>query len=184
MAGDAVTAVQVMRMTEGLDEGAILASTSLRIDAWETAGTLHDRMAPAGAALMVSALAAVARGGALEIPQAQEGATYARKIRPADTQIDWSKSAEVIDRKIRGLAPSPGAWFIAPSDKGPVRIKALLSQPADATGEPGRVLAGTLVVGCGTRAVQILRAQRQGREAQDAEEFLRGFALGPGTQLS
>ena len=184
MAGDAVTAVQVMRMTEGLDEGAILASTSLRIDAWETAGTLHDRMAPAGAALMVSALAAVARGGALEIPQAQEGATYARKIRPAHTQIDWSKSAEVIDRKIRGLAPSPGAWFIAPSDKGPVRIKALLSQLADATGEPGRVLAGTLVVGCGTRAVQILRAQRQGREAQDAEEFLRGFALGPGTQLS
>ena len=184
MAGDATTAVQVMRMTEGLDEGAILASTPLRIDAWETAGSLHDRMAPAGAALMVATLAAVERGDAVETPQADEGVTYAKKIRPAHTQIDWTKPADMIDRKIRGLAPSPGAWFVAPSEKGPIRIKALLSQVADAAGEPGCVLAGAMVVGCGTGAVQILRAQRHGREPQDAAEFLRGFPLGAGTQLS
>jgi methionyl-tRNA formyltransferase len=183
MAGDAVTGAQVMRMTPGLDEGPVLASVTLRIDAMDTAGTLHDRMAPAGAALMARAMGAVARGEARPIPQPEEGATYARKIKTAETRIRWDRSAARVDRQIRGLSPFPGAWFMAPSERGPVRVKALLSTVEDADGEPGQTLDDRLLIACKAGAVRILRAQREGRAPQEAADFLRGFPLARGTSL-
>lgn len=184
MAGDKVTGVEVMRMTEGLDEGPILMSETVRIDALETAGSLHDRLAPVGARLMTQALAALARGEAAETPQAAEGATYARKIRPKEARIDWSRPAVEVDRRIRGLSPFPGAWCLAPGERGPVRVKALLSRVEEGEGPPGAVLDDGLLIACGEGAVRLLRAQREGRAAQDAEAFLRGFSLRPGARLA
>jgi methionyl-tRNA formyltransferase len=183
MAGDRVTGVQVVRMSEGLDEGPILLSEAVRIDALETAGSLHDRLAPIGAALWPRALAGIERGDLPEVPQAAEGATYARKIRPAETRIKWARPAAEVDRRIRGLSPFPGAWFLAPSEKGPVRVKALLSRVEDGEGEPGTALDDALLIACGEGAVRILRAQREGRGVQDAETFLRGFPAAAGTRL-
>jgi methionyl-tRNA formyltransferase len=183
MAGDRVTGVQVVRMSEGLDEGPILLSEAVRIDALETAGSLHDRLAPIGAALWPRALAGIERGDLPEVPQAAEGATYARKIRPAETRIKWARPAAEVDRRIRGLSPFPGAWFLAPSEKGPVRVKALLSRVEDGEGEPGTTLDDALLIACGEGAVRILRAQREGRGVQDAETFLRGFPAAAGTRL-
>ncbi|HLZ83100.1 MAG TPA: methionyl-tRNA formyltransferase [Caulobacteraceae bacterium] len=184
MAGDTVTGVQVMAMTAGLDEGPVLASFTSRIDALDTAGSLHDRLAPAGAALMVQAMDEVARGVAKPVPQPEEGALYARKIRPAEARIRWARPATRTDRQIRGLSPFPGAWFLAPSERGPVRVKALLSRAEDGEGEPGEVLDDALLIACGEGAVRILRAQREGRAPQDAETFLRGFPLRKGQRLS
>jgi methionyl-tRNA formyltransferase len=183
MAGDAVTGVQVMRMSEGLDEGPVLKSATLRIDALETAGTLHDRMAPVGAALMAQALEEVALGRQTETPQADEGATYARKIGPKITRIRWDKPAREVDWRIRGLSPFPGAWFTAPGPRGPVRVKALLSTFEDADGAPGEVLDDALLVACGEGAVRLLRLQREGKGPQDAAEFLRGFPIRRGAAL-
>jgi methionyl-tRNA formyltransferase len=180
MAGDRITGIQAMQMTEGLDEGPILLSESLRIDALETAGTLHDRLAAVGAGLIVRTLAGLEAGVLTPTPQAEDGLTYAKKIRPKETRIDWSKSAEEVDRRIRGLSPFPGAWFMAPSEKGPVRVKALLSGVEEGRGAPGAVLDDRLLIACGTGAVRLLRAQREGRAAQDADAFVRGFALAPG----
>jgi methionyl-tRNA formyltransferase len=184
MAGDAVTGVQVMRMTEGLDEGPILLSETARIGPLDTAGTMHDRLSQIGAHLMPRALAAVERGGLQATPQAAEGLTYARKIRPAEARIDWTRPAVEVDRQIRGLSPFPGAWFEALSDKGPVRIKALLSRLQDGAGAPGRVLDGGFVIACGEGAVRLINVQREGRGVQDAETFLRGFPLPPGMVLA
>jgi methionyl-tRNA formyltransferase len=184
MAGDRVTGVQVMRMTEGLDEGPVLLSESVRIDALETAGTLHDRLAPIGAALLVRALDLLARGEAVETPQAEAGATYAKKIKPKETRIDWSRPAAEVDRRVRGLSPFPGAWCMAAGERGPVRVKLLLSRVEDGAGEPGQALDDNLLIACGEGAVRLLRAQREGRSAQDAESFLRGFPLPIGAKLT
>ncbi|MDB5482117.1 MAG: methionyl-tRNA formyltransferase [Caulobacteraceae bacterium] len=183
MAGDAVTGVQVMRMTAGLDEGPVLASFTSRIDALDTAGSLHDRLAPAGAALMVQAMDQVANGVAQPLPQPEEGALYARKIKPAETRIRWDRPATRTDRQIRGLSPFPGAWFLAPSERGPVRVKALLSRAEEGSGEPGVMLDDAMLIACGEGAVRILRAQREGRAPQDADAFLRGFPLRQGQRL-
>jgi methionyl-tRNA formyltransferase len=183
MAGDKVTGVQVMRMSEGLDEGPVLLSTTVAIAEDDTAATLHARLAAAGAALLPVALAAIARGGAVETPQAAEGATYARKIKPAEARIDWSRPARELDCHIRGLSPFPGAWFEVETPKGTVRVKALLSRPSLGSGPPGGLLDDGLKVACGEGAIRLLRLQREGRAAQDAEGFLRGLPLAAGMRL-
>jgi methionyl-tRNA formyltransferase len=183
MAGDKVTGVQVMRMSEGLDEGPVLSSQTVRIDALDTAGSLHDRLAQAAATLLPSTLAQIEAGDAVETPQAAEGVTYAKKIKPAEARIDWSGPAVEVDRQIRGLSPFPGAWFMAPSERGPTRVKALLSCVEEGAGAPGTVLDARLLVACGDRAVRILRAQREGRGAQGLDDFVRGFPLPPGSGL-
>jgi methionyl-tRNA formyltransferase len=184
MAGDTLTGVQVMRMTEGLDEGPILASCSLPIAALETAGSLFERAQGAGADLLAQTLRKVEAGTAVATPQAKDGVTYARKITAAEARIDWTRPAIEVDRRIRGLSPSPGAWFEAPGETGPARVKALLSAVEDRGGATGEVLDGALLIGCGEGSVRILRAQREGRAAQDAADFLRGFALAAGVRVS
>ncbi len=183
MAGDAVTGVQVMRMTEGLDEGPVLLSETVRIGPLDTAGSLAERLSQVGAQLLPRALAAVERGQITPAPQAEVGATYARKIKPAEARIDWARPARELDWHIRGLSPFPGAWFEAPSASGPVRVKALLSQLDDGQGAPGQVLDDNLLISCANGAVRLLQVQREGRQAQDAPTFLRGFALPVGSRL-
>jgi methionyl-tRNA formyltransferase len=184
MAGDALTGVEVMRMTEGLDEGPVLASETVRIGPLDTAGTVFDRMAPVGAELLARTLVDIEAGEAVETPQSVEGITYAKKIGPKVARIAWEKPGAEIDRKIRGLSPFPGAWFLLPAEKGPVRVKALLSAFEDVDGPAGQVLDERLLVGTGAGAVRLLRVQREGKGPQDAAEFLRGAPVAVGTRLA
>ena len=180
MAGDEVTGVQVMRMTEGLDEGPVLLSETVEIEFDETAGTLHDKLAAAGARLAPKALDLLARGEAVERPQPAEGVTYAKKIRPAEARVDWTRPAAEVDRHIRGLSPAPGAWFEVDGR----RVKALLSRVSAKAGTPGEVLDDALLIACGEGAVRLLRVQREGRAVQEAGEFLRGFPVAEGARLA
>jgi methionyl-tRNA formyltransferase len=179
MAGDTVTGVQVMRMSEGLDEGPVLSTARVAIEADDTAGTLHDKLMAAAAGLLPETLAAIAAGTAVETAQNDEGLTYARKITTEEARIDWARPAVEVDRMIRGLSPFPGAWFEMPTAKGSVRVKALLSRlglgPQSNTAAPGEALDGALLIACGEGAVRLLRLQREGRTAQDAADFVRGL---------
>ncbi len=184
MAGDRETAAQIIRMGEGLDDGPVLLTAPLAIEDDDTSATLAVRMAQAGAALWPRALELIASGGAH--PQPQVGApTHARKITPAEARIDWTRPAAELDAAIRGLSPAPGAWFEAPSARGLVRVKVLLSARAPGRGAPGEVLeAGdALVVAAGDGAVRLARLQREGRGPQPADEFLRGLPLALGVRL-
>ncbi|MBW8304995.1 MAG: methionyl-tRNA formyltransferase [Brevundimonas sp.] len=183
MAGDRQTGVQIMRMSEGLDEGPILLSEVLDIRPDDTAASLSDRMSHTGASLGPRAHAAIERGGVEGAPQVGEP-TYARKITPAEARIDWTHPAAGIDCHIRGLSPFPGAWFEAPGPEGPVRIKALMSRVSGpGEGAPGEVLDGGLRVACGDGVVRLLTVQRPGKAAQAADEMLRGFPIPAGTVL-
>ena len=183
MAGDRQTGVQIMRMSEGLDEGAILLSEVMDIRTDDTAASLSERMSHIGAGLWPRALAAIERGGVTGTEQTGEP-TYARKITPAEARIDWSRPAALVDAHIRGLSPFPGAWFEVAGADGPIRIKALMSQVADGDATPGTVLDDALTVACGQGAVRLTRVQRAGKAAQSAPEMLRGLALPAGTVLS
>jgi methionyl-tRNA formyltransferase len=183
MAGDAATGVQLMRMTEGLDEGPVLLSETVSIHPDDTAATLHDRMAEVGAELLANGLRVMESGGLDEHPQAAEGVTYARKISADEARIDWERPAMEVDRHIRGLSPFPGAWFEVLTARGPVRVKALMSRLSQGSGPPGEVLDDRLKVACGQGAVRLLRVQREGRAAQEADEFLHGLPIAPGEPL-
>ena len=175
MAGDAVTGVQVMRMTAGLDEGDILLSEETPITADDTAAGLSERLSRLGAGLLPRALGALERGNAVETPQAGEP-TYARKISSTEARIDWTRPAVEIDRHIRGLSPFPGAWF----EIDGVRCKALMSRVTDDAGTPGQALDDQLLIACGSGAVRLVTVQREGKGRQSADEFVRGFPVPAG----
>jgi methionyl-tRNA formyltransferase len=184
MAGDTETGVQAMRMDEGLDTGPVIASATVRIEPDDVAGALHDRMAAAGAAVLVEAVALLESGRARATPQAETGITYAQKITPEETKIDWSRPARDVDLTIRGLSPFPGAWFLLPGARTPVRVKALLSRLESGRGAPGEILDDALLIACGEGAVRVLQVQREGKAAMSADAFLRGQPVAAGTRLS
>jgi methionyl-tRNA formyltransferase len=179
MAGDAGTAVMVMRMEEGLDTGPIAMAEPVAIGADMTAGELHDRLARLGADLTVRALAALEKSALVLTPQRPDGVTYAAKIDKAETRIDWTRSWQAVHDHCRGLSPFPGAWC----EIGGARVKVLRTTKAEGSGAPGTVLDDRLAVACRDGAIRILELQRAGKQAMKAEEFLRGTPVAPGTVL-
>ena len=166
-----------MQMDAGLDTGAVLLRQETPIEAEETTGALHDRLSVMGAELIVEALAKLPDLKA--VPQTDEGTCYAAKIDKAEAQIDWSLPADQVDQHIRGLSPFPGAWTLIAGD----RVKCLGSRAAKGAGTAGLALDDLFTIACGTGAVQIMRAQRAGKGAQDTDVFLRGRPVPQGTQL-
>ena len=177
MAGDASTGVCIMQMEAGLDTGPVLLRRETAIGAEETTADLHDRLSEIGAEAIVEALANL-ESLTPEV-QPEIGVTYAEKIDKAEARIDWAAPAVEVDRKIRGLSPFPGAWCEIDGQ----RVKLLASRLADGQGAPGEVLDEALTVACGDGAVSLLRLQRAGKGAQDADVFLRGFPVPKGAQL-
>jgi methionyl-tRNA formyltransferase len=179
MAGDAETGVMVMRMEEGLDTGPVAMVARVPIAADMTAGDLHDALAPRGASLMIEALDAL-KGGALQLaPQPSEGVIYAAKIDKGETRIDWAKPWKTVHDHCRGLSPFPGAWF----ELARQRIKVLRATRGEGSGAPGTVLDDRLTIACREGAVRLVEVQRAGKQPMQAEEFLRGTAVAPGTVL-
>ena len=170
MAGDAQTGVAIMQMEAGLDTGPVMLEGQTPIGAEETTGDLHDRLSVMGADFITQALARL--DDLTPQPQPEGGVTYATKIDKAEARIDWSKPAKEVDQLIRGLSLFPGAWC----DIGGERIKLLRSVQIDETGAPGQHL-GDFRIACGDGAIKVLQAQRPGKRAMSAEDFLRGAPL-------
>ena len=104
--------------------------------------------------------------------QPSDGVSYAAKIDKAEARVDFAKPAVEVDRLIRGLSPFPGAWTMVQGE----RVKLLRSRLADGQGAPGQVLGG-FTIACGTGAVEITEAQREGKRPMPASEVLRGLTL-------
>jgi methionyl-tRNA formyltransferase len=182
MAGDAATAVMVMRMEEGLDTGPVAMAEWVPIEPDMTAGELHDRLALLGADLVGGALEKLEMHVLQLKPQPRDGITYATKIDKAETRIDWTKSWRQVHDHCRGLSPFPGAWC----EIGGTRIKVLRTTKGEGSGVPGKVLDDNLTVACGDGAIRILRLQVAGKRAMTADEYLhgmRGMHVAPGTVL-
>ncbi|HVV93999.1 MAG TPA: methionyl-tRNA formyltransferase [Hyphomicrobiales bacterium] len=184
MAGDAETGVTVMRLEEGLDTGPMCLVERVAIGPDDTAGDLHDRLAPLGADLMVRALAALERGTLVEKPQPADGVTYAAKIAPEETRIDWRRPAAEVHDRIRGLSPFPGAWCEAGLGRGAERLRVMRSTRAEGAGSPGTLLDGLGTVACGESAVRLLVVQRAGKAPMAFADFARGARLAPGVRLA
>lgn len=170
MAGDAETGVCIMQMEAGLDTGPVLLREALPIGPEETTADLHDRLSALGARLILTALDRLP--GLTPEPQPEEGVTYATKIDKAEARVDFTKPAEEVDRLIRGLSPFPGAWV----DVRGERVKLLRSRLASGAAAPGTVLTG-FTIACGTGAVEVLEAQREGKRPMPAAEVLKGLSL-------
>jgi methionyl-tRNA formyltransferase len=180
VAGDAETGVTIMQVSEGLDSGPILLLETVPIGPKTTASDLHDDLAERGAVLMLKALEGLADGSLKPVPQSEAGVTYAAKIGPEDQRIDWRKDAREIERRVRALSLMPGAWFELEGK----RVKLWSGEVCQGSGAPGTVIDDRLTVACGSSALRLLKLQREGKAAMDADDFLRGTAVPKGAVLS
>jgi methionyl-tRNA formyltransferase len=179
LAGDAETGITIMQMDAGLDTGPMLLAEHVPIEAGDTGGTLHDKLAAAGARLIVRAIDGLARGALAPVPQPGEGATYAAKIDKREARIDWTASAAEIERRVRAFNPVPGA-ATALRGEG---IKLWRAVPCEGAGAPGTVLAASadgIVVACGTGVLRLTELQRAGGKRLAAGDFLRGVPVHAG----
>ncbi len=175
MAGDTETGICMMQMEAGLDTGPVLLRQSTRIGPDETTADLHDRLSQIGANLILQAIATLQT--LTPEPQPSTGITYAQKIDKSESRIDWTRPATEVDAQIRGLSPFPGAWCDIQGE----RIKLIRSRLApDPTtpnpAAPGQVLHG-FTIACGSGAVEITEAQREGKRSTSTTDLLRGFTL-------
>ncbi|HMA30634.1 MAG TPA: methionyl-tRNA formyltransferase [Casimicrobiaceae bacterium] len=191
-AGDTTTGITIMQMDEGLDTGAMIESRAIDTDPRETAGTLRDRLADLGASTIVDVLAALARDGRLPSrPQPDAGVTYAAKLGRGDSLVDWHASAVAIDRRIRAMAPSPGAVAAWKGDS----VKLWAALPLDAGGGPAELDAGTVAavgaagidVACGPAGdrglLRLVEVQPAGGRRMSAAAFAAGRRIATGSRF-
>jgi len=189
LAGGTETGITIMQMDAGLDTGAMLAKTPVPILATDTAASLHDTLAAAGAGAIVEALA---NYPAL-VPQPQDDAqaTYAAKLGKEEARLDWRQPADLLARAVRAYNPAPGAWTLL--DGEPLKIWSaqagtdpLPAEAGENTNAPGEVLradADRLIVACGSGTLALQVVQPAGSKRMSAAAFLAGRPLPPGIRL-
>lgn len=172
------TGVTIIRLTEGMDEGPMIAARRVRIGPDETAGELGERLAGEGADLLVETLVPYAEGHLRPREQIHDRATYAPKISSQEARIDWTAPASTIRNKVRGLAPVPGAW----TTLGGARLKIGRVRPAEGgPTAPGLLQVGddgSLLVGTGDGALALTEVQPAGKRRMAGAEFARGLRPG------
>ena len=177
--GDRETGVTIMWMVYELDAGPIFLQEQVPIGPEDNAGTLADKLAEAGGALLVEALKRLRRGESLKIEQPETGITYAPPLTPEMRLIHWEKSAPEVAGWIRGLDPRPSAYTMW-QDQHLRLFGARVEEPSGRKAAPGTALGiieGRLLVACGQGTLSIKELQLAGHKRLPAEVFLRGHHL-------
>jgi len=182
--GDRETGVTTFFIREKVDTGDLILQKSVTIGPEETAGQLHDRLADAGAKLLLDTMNRIEAGMAKGIPQTGV-ATVAPKLNPEDGHIDWSHPASRIACLIRGLSPAPGAYAFLKGKRVKLFRASVAVSRADANRQPGEILSagGDLEIMTGDGSLRIRELQMEGRRRMTAEAFLRGFRIEEGEML-
>jgi methionyl-tRNA formyltransferase len=175
--GDDMTGAATFRIEEGLDTGPVYGVLTEPIRADDTAGTLLERLAHAGARLLVDTMNGIEAGILEPRPQPGDGVSHAAKITTADARVDWAAPAMRVDRLVRACTPAPGAWTTFRGERlklGPVR-PLVGGDPLP----PGalRVRRNEVLVGTGTSPVVLGEVQPQGKRRMNAADWTRGVRL-------
>lgn len=181
--GDEVTGASVFALEEGLDTGALYGTLTEPVAARETSGDLLDRLAIAGARLLVDVLDGIEAGTLTAVAQAQDGVSLAPKLAVADAAVRWSDPAFAVDRRIRACTPAPGAWTTFRGERlklGPVVPveDGVPLPPGVVSVRPAQVLVGT-----GTVPVALTDVRAAGKRAMPADAWARGSRLEAGDRL-
>ncbi|HEY6594143.1 MAG TPA: methionyl-tRNA formyltransferase [Asanoa sp.] len=181
--GDEITGASVFQLEAGLDTGPLFGTLTDEIRPNDTSGDLLQRLATAGATLLVAVLDAIAAGTARAVPQAADGVSLAPKLTVDDAMVRWAEPAFAVERRIRACTPAPGAWTTFRGDRlklGPVRPVANAPRL-----EPGDLLVerDAVYVGTATTPVALDGVRAAGKKAMPAADWARGLRLGDAERL-
>lgn len=190
--GEKVTGVTTMRMDEGIDTGDMILRKEVVLREDETGGSLFERLAKEGADLCVKTLEMIAQGTAVYTPQNHEEATHTTMIKKKLGEIVWTKSAQELERLIRGLDPWPSAYTYLDGKtlkiwRAAVKEHIAVTEHCDAKErQPGTIVGVTksaIEVQTGQGILSLEELQLEGKRRMTADAFLRGFSLEIGKKL-
>ncbi|MFW3169136.1 methionyl-tRNA formyltransferase [Geodermatophilus sp. CPCC 206100] len=183
MAGDEVTGASTFRLEAGLDTGPVYGVVTEPIAPRDTAGDLLARLAESGARLLLATLDGIEAGTLAPVPQPGDGVSLAPRIDPADACVEWSLPAHVVDRRVRGVTPAPGAWTTWRGDR--LRLGPVEPLPTSLGLEPGELSVGStgVLVGTGRGAVRLGEVQPAGKRMLPAADWARGARPAPGERV-
>ena len=182
--GESVTGVTTMQMDEGLDTGDMLLKTELPISPKETGGSLHDKLAEAGAKLCVETLKALEEKTVVAEKQGETTTAYARMLDKKLGNIDWNNGAEEIERLIRGLNPWPSAYTMWEDKVMKIwEAEVVEGEEKSETGTIVKVEKDGFFVQTGKGLLKITQLQIPGKKRMDAGAFLRGYSIKEQTKL-
>jgi methionyl-tRNA formyltransferase len=187
--GETETGISIITLAEKMDAGEILGRVATSIAPDETAGQLHDRLACMAAPLLLETLDKIANGSAIYTKQDHSKATLAPKLKKLDGALDFAESAELLQRKIRGFWPWPGASATYTSKKTAKSLRVTIAMARVVrTPNPAHLPAGTLDenlnVICGEDALKIVRIRPDGSGLMDFKDFINGRQTRPGDRFS
>lgn len=172
--GDKITGVTTMQMDIGIDTGDILLTRETVIGENETSGELFDRLAILGGELILDTLKALEEGTVTPVKQDESLSSHTSKIDKSLCPIDFTKSADEVHNKVRGLNP----WPIATTKICGKNVKVYSTKLCEKSGKSGHILSTKpLVVACGEGSVEICEIQPEGKKRMTAEAFLAGHKL-------
>ena len=182
--GEEKTGITIMQMDAGLDTGDMLYQKEIVISPKDTYASLHDKLMVLGGEAIVEALPLLEQGKL--VPRKQEDALscYAHLIDKTMGKLDFTKSAEILDRLIRGLNPWPSAYTTYHGKQ----LKVWEAEPVKSpkAGKPGEILAvekDAVLVAAGSGALRITSLQLSGKKRMSAHDFLLGVRMTPGEIL-
>lgn len=182
--GETVSGVTTMQMDEGLDTGDMLLKTEVPLEPEETGGSLHDKLAAAGASLCVRTLKALEEGTVTPKKQGESPTAYASMLKKEMGEIRWEEPAISIERLIRGLNPWPSAYTGWQDKTMKIWEAEILEE--DSGQEPGtvvRVDKDGFLVQTGKGLLKVTALQIPGKKRMEADAFLRGYSMEPGEKL-
>ena len=178
--GEKETGVTIMQMDKGLDTGDILFTKVVPISDEDTGESLFDKLAVAGAELVVESLPKIEKGEVTPIKQDDSISTYAKMLSKAIGLIDWNKSADELEHLVRGLNSWPSAYTYLNGKQ----LKIWKSKVVEMDGNPGEVLKvekDSIIVGTGKASLAILELQLEGKKRMLTKDFLAGRSVEVGT---
>jgi methionyl-tRNA formyltransferase len=176
LAGDSETGITTMMIAPKLDAGDIVLQEKTSISDEDTTQTVHDRLAEIGAKMILPTLRGLKDGSLKPVIQDESKVTYAHKLTKEMENLDWTKSARVIDLCVRALNPWPGTRIETSSG---IKLKIKKGKPDRYESSEGEGTLfnhmGGLYLRCGQGSYQILELQEEGKKAISASDFLNGL---------
>lgn len=182
--GEKESGVTTMQMDEGLDTGDMLLKAVVPLEKEETGGSLFDKLSSTGAGLLLETLAGLEKGTILPEKQEESPTAYAKMLKKEMGLIDWTKSAEELERLVRGLNPWPSAY--SHLNGKTLKIWQAEVEERDSENEPGTVVCVSkdgFGVQTGKGILKIRELQLEGKKRMDAGAFLRGYQMEEGMKL-
>ena len=178
------TGVTIQQMNEGVDTGDIISTVTVPIDDDETGGSLFDKLMRSGADLITDTLDAIEDGRAVRIPQDESEATYAKMLKKEMGLIDFSRTAEEIERMIRAFTPWPGGYtYLGEKMLKIIKCHTASGGDQDNCGKVTSVTKDAITVACGRGSIVITDLQLEGKKAMSSHDFLLGNSISSGTVL-